>query len=208
MRHASGPTATRISAQRRHEDPTGEEHDVATPKRPPLAWYVHLADEYGQARLVATVVIDTPGGELHTITAWQRGTAGAGPFYGLEVTAYVGGSPGLAATGIWGARVRYAPFDVQSAGQARAMAAVLGRIERGVDRLNHAEGYPDGGDYAGYLIRVARILSIGRFYVRASRQRRQDTGEPHSLVDGSGLRWWVEQVGMDVAAGNRQEHLP
>ena len=181
---------------------------MATPKRPPLAWYVHLADESGQARLVATVVIDTPGGELHTITAWEWGIAGGAAFYGLEVTAYVGGSPGLAATGIWGARVRYAPFDVRSAGQARAMAAVLGRIERGVDRLNHAEGYPDGGDYAGYLIRVARILSIGRFYVRASRQRRQDTGEPHDLVDGSGLRWWVEQVGTDVAAGNRQEDLP
>ena len=180
---------------------------MATPKRPPPAWYVHLADEYGQARLVATVVIDTPGGELHTITAWQRGIAGGAPFYGLEVTAYVGGSPGLSATGIWGARVRYAPFDVQRSGQARAMAAVLGRIERGVDRLNHAEGYPDGGDYAGHLIRVARILSIGRFHVRASRQRRQDTGEPHNLVDGSGLRRWVEQIGTDVAAGNRQDHL-
>src|SRR6266571_1746856 len=155
----------------------------------------------------ATAVIDTPGGELHTITAWQRGIATGAPFYGLEVTAYVEGSPGLSATGIWGARVRYAPFDVQSAGQARAMAAVLGRIERGVDRLNHAEGYPDGSDYAGYLIRVARILSISRLHVRASRQRRQDNREPHDLVDGSGLRWWVEQVGTDVAAGNRQDHL-
>jgi hypothetical protein len=180
---------------------------VATPKRPPLAWYVHLTDEYGQARLVATVVIDTPGGEIHTITAWQRETAGGTPFYGLEVTAYIDGSPTLSATGIWGLQVRYAPFDVHSAEQARAMAAVLGRIERSLDRLNRAEGYPDGNDYAGYLIRVARILSIGRFHVRASRQRRQDNGEPHYLVDGSGLRWWVEQVGKDVAAGNRQEHL-
>jgi hypothetical protein len=180
---------------------------VATPKRPPLAWYVHLTDEYGQARLVATVVIDTPGGEIRSITAWARGTAGGAGFYGLEVTAYIDGSPGLSAAGIWGAQVRYAPFDVQSAEQARAMAAVLGRIERGLDRLNRAEGYADGSDYAGYLIRVARIVSIGRFHVRACRQRRQDKGEPHYLVDGSGLRGWVEQVGKDVAAGHRQEHL-
>jgi hypothetical protein len=185
----------------------GEENDMATPKRPPLAWFVNLAEEYGQARLVATVVIDTPGDEPRTITAWERGTATGAQFYGLEVTAYVDGSPGLSATGSWAARVRYAPFDVQSAGQARAIATVLGRVERGFDRLNAAEGYLEGGDYAGHLIRVGRILSISRFHVRASRQRREHNGEAYYLVDGSGLRWWVEQVCKDVAAGNRQEHL-
>ncbi|MEU7874278.1 hypothetical protein [Dactylosporangium sp. NPDC049140] len=180
---------------------------MATPRRPPLAWYVQLTEEYGQARLVATVVIETPGGPLRTITAWGRGITNGAPFYGLEVTAYVEGSPGLAATGVWGVQVRYAPFEVRSAEQARAMAAVFGRIERGVERLNRAEGHPDDNDYAGHLIRVGRVLSIDRFHVSASRHRRPATGEPHELVDGSGMRRWVGQVVGDVAAGNRQDHL-
>ena len=103
--------------------------------------------------------------------------------------------------------MRYQPFDIQSAGQARAIAAVLGRVERGIDRLAAAEGYLDDDDYAGYLIRVGRVLSISRFLVRADRQRRQATGETHASADGSGLRRWVERVAADVAAGHRQEHL-
>jgi hypothetical protein len=62
--------------------------------------------------------------------------------------------------------------------------------------------------YAGYLIRVARILSIGRLHLRARRQRHEDTAESHHLVDGSGLCRWVEQVGKDVTGGNRHEYLP
>ncbi|WP_426513106.1 hypothetical protein ACPPVO_22170 [Dactylosporangium sp. McL0621] len=181
---------------------------MATPRQPPLAWYVQLTEAYGQARLVATVVIDPPGGDLRAITAGERGIANGAPFYGLEVAAYVAGNPGLPATGIWGILVRYAPFDVRSAEQARAMATVFGRIERGLERLARTEGHPDDTDYAGHLIRVGRILAIGRFHVRVSRRRRQHTGEPHDLVDGDGLRRWVEQVGNDVAAGRRQDHLP
>src|SRR6266545_651349 len=181
---------------------------MATTSRPPLARYVALTEEYGQARLAATVVIETPDGAPRTITAWGGGSATGARFYGLEVTAYVDGTADLAASGIWAPRVRYHPFDIQTAAQARAIGAVPGRIERGLDRLGAAEGYLEDSDYAGYLTRVGRILSISRFLARACRQRRQHTGQAHYPAHGSGLRRWVEQVAEDVMAGNRREHLP
>jgi hypothetical protein len=181
---------------------------MAKTDQPPLAWFVHLIDEYGQARLVATVVIEKSVDELRTVPSWSGGVASGAQFCGLEVIAYVGGSADLSATGIWASRVRYAPHDIDTARQARAIAAVLARIERGLDRLSAAEGHLDHGDYAGYLIRVGRILKISRFHVRASRQRRDSNGQEHYPTDGSGLRNWVEQTGNDVMAGNRHEHLP
>lgn len=161
-----------------------------------------------QARLVATIVGLNSDGEPRSITGWSPRHASLARFYGLEVTAYVEGSPGVTASGIWAPRVRYTPYDIQTAAQARAIAAVLGRIERDLDQLNTAEGYLTDSDYAGYMIRVGQTLSTSRFLVRTFRRSRQDNGPRQHLVDGSGLRSWVEQVDTDVRRGDRCEHLP
>ncbi len=79
---------------------------MANTSRSPLAWSVELTEECGQARLVATVVIETPDGEPRNSTSWGGGGIATGArFYGLEVTAYVDGSADLAASGIWAPRV-------------------------------------------------------------------------------------------------------
>lgn len=174
-------------------------------KAKPLALCVQVEDEYGQGRLKGRVVIVQPDGELHN-PQWQWPYDHGSEFYGLEIGAYVGDNPDwrheYPNNGVWGPTIRYVPFQVENARQAKAMASVFGRIERGLAKANDDDGYLKDDDYAAFVLRVARVLKIGTVYVRNSHKTFDMTGQRYRKVSGSDLQYWVQTVASDVDSGH------
>ncbi len=181
-----------------------------------LAILVSVTNEFGQPRLIATVVQDvlTDDGYL-TATTWQYGGYDPGAEYaGLQINAYVGeqtltgGSALRNADRVWGIRCQYRGlYSIDTAKQAQAIARVLGRIERGLETANRTFGYLADDDYSGHVMRIARILRIRPVvYVANGARSREVTGERYKKVTGSQLQAWVGMVVADIRAGRVREY--
>lgn len=176
-----------------------------------LAFLVQLERTYGTLKISACVVEpvtrntseSTRHGELHNVS-WSGSiwTDNAGREYeGFNVSAYVGTPEHLRGSdevrGLWGITATYAPHSIERAEHARAIGAVLAKLERGHQKLNNERGWLGADDYAGHLLRAAEILGIKYFYVRNSKPMRARSGEAFRKVDGSGLQLYVSQAVTD-----------
>lgn len=184
-----------------------------------LVLLVQVYEEFGQARLKAEVCRPNPNereaAEYPFLsTSWSYGGFEAGAeFDGFAATAYVGdggntwGSrdPGR---GVWGVGVAYAPHRIETARHAQAIARVLGRIERGLAKAQESDGYLADGDFAGHVLRIARILRLSGVHVRNSARNRTFGGERYRKVTGSALQAWVADVTESVTKGtHRADYL-
>jgi hypothetical protein len=183
-----------------------------TTAKKPLVLRSAVEREYGQIKLRTTVCTENEDGEVFG-TSWNYGGYDPGAeFDGFTISAYVGhgGSafesnetPGQ----IWGPRVGFQVYNIDTAKQAAAIARVLTRIDKGLQTITNAEGYLSDADYAGYVLRIGRILKINRFYVTNSATSRARSGELHRMVNGSGLQSWVASVAYDVEHGRTSEYV-
>ena len=175
-----------------------------------LALMVQLEDQYGQLKLVASVVEVQPDGELHN-RQWSYGDGTGRQFDGFRVHTYVDYN-GMGGTsdeprGIWGGGFFFEPHRIDSAEHATAIATVMRKLETGLAKLTNAEGYIRDEDFGLYLMRIGRVLGIAKVYVR-NRKRSQDmSGQKFRSVDGSGLQLYVSMVVSDVHAGRRHEYV-
>lgn len=179
--------------------------------KPGLVFYVQVEDEYGQKRLKARVMSEQPDGELHHVQ-WAYGGFDPGAEYeGLEVSAYVGDNPNWGSTdpfrGVWGSGLHYQLHRIENARHAKAIAAVFGRIERGLERVTREDGYLADSDYASLVLRVARVLKIGEVYVRNSRPVFDRSGRRYQKVNGPGLQSWVASAAGDIKNGKASDHV-
>jgi hypothetical protein len=176
-----------------------------------FALFVQLEDDYGQAKLKTRVMTVQPDGDLNGLL-WGIGGFDPGAEYaGLEINAYVADNASWGAKehpmrGVWGHGVHYELPQVENARHAKAIASVLSRIERGLERLTQERGFLQDCDYAGLVLRVARILKINRVHVRNPRAVRERTGQFHRRVTAVELQSWVLSAVEDVEQGNRLEH--
>lgn len=169
-----------------------------TPKTP-LALLVQVEERHNAYRAVARVVLPQPDGELHTPNWRGYGDdADAQRFDGLEIAAYAGSQYGNdgdnAYAKLWGYGVHYSPFRIENAAHATAIAKVLTQIERGMANLSDTDGYVKDGEFARYVMRVARTLRIKDVYVRSLPRQFAMSGERYRLADYGTLEYWTEQV--------------
>jgi hypothetical protein len=167
-----------------------------------VALLVQIEEQHGTYRAVARVVRPQDNGELHNVSWSDRyGDTGkdAARFEGLEVSAYAGaGSWSTFASDtdqkLWGFGVHYAPFRVESAEHAQAIAKTFGQIERGQAKLEAEDGYIREGEFARYVMRVAKALRIRKVYVRNTPRARSLSGENYRLADATFLDFWCQEV--------------
>lgn len=159
-----------------------------------LVLSVQTEERYGQYRLVGRVSRLNEAGEMLG-TSWRYGGHDLGAeFDGFEVHAYLGNTPGLSeyedTKGLWGFGHSYAPYSIETAKQAQAIARVLTRLEKGLDRLNTDEGYSN--DFDVYLRRVAKILRLKEIHVR--NLPGHWSGERWRKVTGNGLQDYCKTI--------------
>lgn len=162
-----------------------------------LVLMAQVEQDYGTYRVVTRVCRRTDT-EMLTAT-WSYGGWDLGAeFDGLQIHAYLGSAAGLAPLdgeqGLWGQNYSYSPYRIDSTKQAKAIASVMGRLERGLQKLNDEEGYLGNEDYAGYVLRFARVLKIKGVWVRNDARHKGLTGEPYRHVTGASLQYWVADV--------------
>jgi hypothetical protein len=90
----------------------------------------------------------------------------------------------------YGTRFEYKPHHVELP-QAEGMVRVMRRLTKGMQTLQSTEGYLQEPDFAGYLLRVGRVLRVRRWYVRNTRLQEVRSGERFRLADGGVLQSWV-----------------
>lgn len=178
-----------------------------------LALLVQCEESYGTLEMKAYVVIPQENGELHH-PQWSYGGHDFGAeFYGFEASCYVGHSDYIAAQQdredpLWGFGCYFKPHRVESVRQARAIASVLGKLDKGMDAINASEGYIGNGDFATYALRVARVLKLtGGVYVRNTKEAQARSGETYRKVDGAGLQYWVNDKAQLVRDGKKRDVL-
>lgn len=180
-----------------------------------LVLLVTVHDEYGQARLRAEVCRKNTGNDgteyPFLSCSWHFGGYDPGAeFDGFAATAYVGEGGRTwdkvnRERGVWGLGVSYSPHHIESARQAQAIARVLGKVERGLRKTDETHGALADGDYASYVLRIARILRITEVYVRNNARNRTMAGERHRKVNGTSLQYWVRDVTESVAKGTHRD---
>lgn len=182
-------------------------------KPPPvLGAVVSLTDRYGQARLVAhPVEIASPmefvspyrpdyGGDRVTDLADVE----IGAYVGLNRTHDITSDPDR---GVWGCGTVVRPHHVSTVEQAMSIARVLRRVTVGLGRLNASDGYLADDDFAGYLLRVAKVLRLTHIYVTQPLAVRERTGEIWRHVDGAGLQIWLAGVVEAVRHNRVREYV-
>lgn len=102
---------------------------------------------------------------------------------------------------IFGFGTEYRDVHSIDARRAEAMAKMLRKIERGLEKISEADGYIESGDFATHLLRVARVLGIKTFYVRNSREQRAMHGEAWRKVAASGVQYYVTTISEAVSKG-------
>jgi hypothetical protein len=163
-----------------------------------LVWLVQVEEQHGMRFIRAHVVRLTGEGELLTME-WDRpADRGNGrEFADFRVQCYLG-QPDYVSDGdrgqVWGLVHEFTPFRVECAEHARAMAAVFGRVFRGLARAERELGGLPDGDFVGYLLRVGAALGIRTYYVRNHPQQRDSSGERFRTVTPSGLQWWLGET--------------
>jgi hypothetical protein len=188
---------------------------MATTRKPDtskLALFVGIENEYGQLKLVASVVEVQDNGELHG-TSWSgRFGDGAGAeFDGFRISAYIdwdgysGSTPDQ--RGVWGPGVSYRAHHIDSADQATAIARTLTRIEAGLRKMSAADGYLTDSDFGAYVARIAKILKIGKLYVRQTKRARDMSGNHHRAVSTADLQSYVLHAVSEIHAGKRSEYV-
>lgn len=171
-----------------------------------LVLLVQVEREYDQFRVVGTV--QRREGEEMLNPQWRYGGTELGAQYdGFHVHAYLGpawtgSEPMEAERGLWGFGYSYRTYRIETAAQATAIAKVLQRLERGMDRLNTHEGYLKSEEFDRYLQRVARLLRLKQIWVRKLPQHHDD-GQMWRKVTGSGLQMWIGDVERITREGNR-----
>ena len=174
-----------------------------------LAILVQVEQTHGTYQVIARVVIVQANGELHN-PSWhgngvnfdsESGDDGQ-RFDGLQISAYAGDFPSPdSPSQLWGFRAEYAPHWVQNSVHAKAIASVLGQIERGMDRLETVDGYIRDGEFSRYVMRAARTLRISKVYVRNAPSVVIKTGECYRTADANGLAYWTQTVNQTIDAG-------
>jgi hypothetical protein len=174
-----------------------------------LAWMVQVERIYGITRVVGRVVRVQPSGELHNISWQWRFSPEAGDEFGeLEVGAYINDREReVPQVGVWGLSARYHDLSIDSPEHARAVARVMVKLDKGMDALTKAEGYVADGNFAGYLVRVGRVLRITDYYVRNNRKGREMSGEMYRRTDGSGVQSWLAHAVSEIDAGRIGEYV-
>lgn len=162
----------------------------------PAAWLVQVEEEYGTRHIVAHVVIPQEDGELHNA---QRGYGNDHTDYAdFRVRCYLGNYTLTSSTtqgkDLWGFTHEYKPYAVESADQAKAMARVFGRVERGLKKAQESAGYVKDNDYHAYLLRVGVALGITTYYVRNAPRQKDMSGEDFRKVNADTLSWWLGDV--------------
>lgn len=170
---------------------------------------VQVEKEYDQYRVKGRVHRHQLDGEMESAN-WNYGNGLACDYDGFAVHAYLGNPWSTGPTveseqGVWGHSYSYSPHRIESAQQAKAIAKVMTRLESGLDRLNHDEGYLASGDLAGYLLRITRVLRIKEIWTRTTPRRFDMTGETYRKVNGSDLQYWVQEVDQSARAGKQAE---
>lgn len=171
-----------------------------TTKKPCL--YLQVEDNYGTKIVRAHVgKLDPSDGNMLNVSWRDRfGNDRLAPeLDGFTIRAYVGSAAGLTPLegerGVWGYGVEYDLYRIDDPKQAQAIARVLTKVETGMQKLNSELGYLAAADFAGYVLRVARILGIRDVYIRSVQDRVWKTsGEVFRKVDGSGLQYWVTDI--------------
>jgi hypothetical protein len=163
--------------------------------KPDLAFVVRVDDTYGIRRVIATVQVVKPNGELEFLGC--RAYEPARELCGLTVRAYLGGNYDTDGQLVWGAEYGY--FDVRidsdNAEYATDIARTMRRLVKGLVVLNDELGYGDGS-YAALLARVAKVLGIRTFYVRRSRSEIERIDYPgyYRRATAAGMQSWVADV--------------
>jgi hypothetical protein len=171
--------------------------------------FVQVEKQYETYRVTGRVHLRQPNGEMHSAT-WDYGYGTAAEYDGFAAHAYLGAGWSSGVTpedekGVWGMGFSYSPFRIDNAKQAKAIARVMERLERGLDKLNDDEGNLGQEDFAGYLVRIARVLKIKEIWVRRTERQRNLTGELYQLANGSKLQYWVQEVDQAARTGKRGE---
>ena len=167
----------------------------------PLALAVQIEESYGTYRAIARVVIPQDNGELHNPSWHDRFDDGedAARFEGLEVSAYAGAGswpsgPSDTDGRLWGYGVHYAPYRIESADHAKAIARTFAQIERNTAKLSAEDGPIREGEFARYVMRVAKALRIRTVYVRNTPRAFGMSGERYRIVDAVALDYWTQEV--------------
>lgn len=159
---------------------------------------VQIEDRYGTLRIVARVChISEETGELLNYTSMD-----SSEFTDFTVNAYIDSDPRSSTTdnfGIWGLSYNYEDAYVKDVRAARKMVSLLGRVERGLEKLDSQRGYIDRDDYATFVLRIAEVLRIKRIHVRNSREARAMTGDAwRRVMDGREFSAWIGRVNHDA----------
>jgi hypothetical protein len=89
--------------------------------------------------------------------------------------------------------VCFAPTRVELA-QARHILATLRRVDKGLAAAEVQRGSVEVGDFHTFVTRVAAILGVTAFHVRATAAHREATGQRIGTLDGGGLRTWLAEA--------------
>lgn len=168
--------------------------------KPVYALMVAPETAYGAIRLRAYIVRVEENGEFRTPGSGYTYDDGYLEYF--EISAYAYASHEDRAGTLYGLSADYRlPFRVDLT-LAEGMVKLLRKVTRGIDKLNESEGYVQEGDYAAYLLRVARILSIRTFYVRNDRTARDRSGERWRRATASVVQSYADTVREAIAKGN------
>jgi hypothetical protein len=140
---------------------------------------------YGSPQFVARFCYLNEDGELRNPLGdrWEEGAE----FADFTVSAYVGG----ANEGAWGFQHGYLqPYRVELH-RAEAMVKLLRKVEKGLERMNGERGYLRQDDFHQYVLRIAEVLRIKRFYVRNTTRAQAVSGQQFRATDGSGVQSWI-----------------
>lgn len=182
-----------------------------------LVIYVQVEDEPGgQTRLKARIGRTLSDADEYGIPfaacQWSIGGFGLGAEYdGFEASAYIGFN-GIGQSepdrGIWGLSMSYNDVRIENATHAMRIARAFTRIEKGMNDLNNKEGHlRSDSDFAGYVVRLARVLRIETIYVRNPRRLRERTDQRFRKVNGSDLQWYCSGAADSVASGKISEYV-
>jgi hypothetical protein len=180
-----------------------------------LVIFVMVEDDYGQTRLKARIGRTLQDADEYGIPfapcKWSIGGFNHGAeFDGFEASAYIGYNgfgQNESDRGIWGLNMYYTDVRIENATQAMRIARAFAKIEKGMSDLNTKEGYlNDDSDYAGYIIRLARVLKIDDIYVRNARKQREMSDARYRKVDGSALQYFCSGAADAVTSGRITEY--
>ncbi|MFI6512892.1 hypothetical protein ACIBCT_35280 [Streptosporangium sp. NPDC050855] len=94
---------------------------------------------------------------------------------------------------VYGYEIEYADMTRVRTREAEVMAKALRKIDREMNKLRDAHGYPDS--YGEYLAHFAAAIGCNRFAIRHREMRAN--GTHYQWLDVAGMRSWVAQQTAD-----------